>query len=117
MEATYPANSPLALALLALGGRAPDRADDLAFGPGDDPVYPTPFRVARAASATLGAVGLAVADLWRLRGGGAQAVRVDPRAAAASLKSSAYATLNGEKAKIWDPLTGHYRTRDGRHIF
>jgi crotonobetainyl-CoA:carnitine CoA-transferase CaiB-like acyl-CoA transferase len=109
--------SSLAHSILALGGRAPHGDDDLAFGAGGDPVYPTPLRIALAASAALGAVGMALSDVWRLRTGRRQAVRVEPRAAAASLKSSAYATLDGEKAKIWDPLTGHYRTRDSRHIF
>lgn len=109
--------SSLTHSLLALGGRAPREDDDLGFGAGGDPVYPTPFRVALAASAALGAIGLALSDVWRLRAGRGQAVRVAPRAAAASLKSSAYATLDGAPAKIWDPLTGHYRTRDGRHIF
>ena len=103
--------------ILRIGGRARRDDDELAFGPGGDPVYPTPFRIALAASAALGAVGLALADVWRLRTGRGQIVSVSPRAAAASLKSSAYATLNGKIAKIWDPLTGHYRTRDGRHIF
>jgi crotonobetainyl-CoA:carnitine CoA-transferase CaiB-like acyl-CoA transferase len=103
--------------LLAIGGRARRDDDALDFGPGGDPIYPTPFRVALAASAVLGAIGLALSDIWRLRTGRSQAVGVSPRAAAASLKSSAYATLNGRKAKIWDPLTGHYRTHDSRHIF
>jgi crotonobetainyl-CoA:carnitine CoA-transferase CaiB-like acyl-CoA transferase len=98
--------SSLTHSILATGGRAPQAGDDLAFGPGGDPVYPTPLRI-----------GLALSDIWRLRTGRGQAVHVSPRAAAASLKSSAYATLNGEKPKIWDPLTGHYRTRDGRRVF
>lgn len=103
--------------ILSVGGRAPQAGDDLAFDQGGDPVYPTPLRIAAAASAALGAIGLALSDVWRLRTGRGQAIRVSPRAAAASLKSSTYATLNGERAKIWDPLTGHYRTRDGRHVF
>jgi crotonobetainyl-CoA:carnitine CoA-transferase CaiB-like acyl-CoA transferase len=103
--------------LLAIGGRGRRSDDALAFGPGGDPVYPTPYRVALAASAALGAIGLALSDIWRLRTGRGQAIGVDPRAAAASLKSSAYVTLDGRKAKIWDPLTGHYRTRDDRHVF
>lgn len=67
--------------ILAIGGRARRDDDELAFGPGGDPVFPTPFRIALAASAALGAAGLALADVWRLRTGRGQAVRVDPRAA------------------------------------
>jgi crotonobetainyl-CoA:carnitine CoA-transferase CaiB-like acyl-CoA transferase len=103
--------------ILALGKRAP-RADDALeiAGPGD-PVFPTPFRIADAAAASLAAIGLAVGDLWRLRGGSAQRVHLDTRSAAASLRSSAYMTRDGVKPVSWDPLVGHYRTRDARHIF
>jgi crotonobetainyl-CoA:carnitine CoA-transferase CaiB-like acyl-CoA transferase len=65
----------------------------------------------------LGAVGLAASDLWRLRAGKPQAVSVDRHAAAASLRSNTYVRRNGEKPVSWDPLTGHYSTRDGRHMF
>ena len=34
-----------------------------------------------------------------------------------SLKSNTYVLCNGERPVSWDPLTGHYPTRDGRHMF
>ncbi|HKV17077.1 MAG TPA: CoA transferase [Reyranella sp.] len=103
--------------ILALIGR-PRRADDqLTIAGGSDPVFRTPWRVAEAGAAALGAIGLAVSDLWRLRTGKAQAVSVDRHAAAASLRSNTYVRRNGEKPVAWDPLTGHYPTRDGRHMF
>jgi len=40
---------------------------------GEDPVFVTPWRIGLAGSAALGAVGLAVSDLWRLRTGKPQA--------------------------------------------
>lgn len=110
-------NDGLSHDILALIGR-PRRADDrLTIAGGTDPVFRTPWRVAEAGAAALGAVGLAVSDLWRLRTGTAQAVSVDRHAAAASLRSNTYVRRNGEKPVAWDPLIGHYPTRDGRHVF
>jgi len=94
------------------------RADDsLTFANGEDPVFVSPWRITRAGSAALGAVGLAVSDLWRLRTGKPQGVTIDRHAAAASLRSNTYVTQNGKKPVSWDPLTGHYPTRDGRTMF
>jgi len=103
--------------ILKLGNRAPRNDDRLEIAGTGDPVFPTPFRIATAASAVLGAAGLVLSDLWRLRGNAAQSVRIDTRSAAASLRSSVYVTRDGVKPKFWDPLVGHYRTRDARHIF
>lgn len=103
--------------ILSLGRRAPREDDRLEMSGAGDPVFPTPFRIATAASAVLGAAGLALSDLWRLRGNAAQSARIDTRSAAASLRSSVYVTRDGVKPKFWDPLVGHYSTRDGRHIF
>jgi hypothetical protein len=94
------------------------RADDrLTLTGSNDPVFVTPWRIAETGSAALGAIGLAVSDLWRLRAGKPQAVTIDRRAAAASLRSNTYVRRNGEKPVSWDPLAGHYPTRDGRTMF
>ncbi|MBS0220617.1 MAG: CoA transferase [Proteobacteria bacterium] len=103
--------------ILALLGREKRADDRLTFDSGGDPVFCTPWRIAEAGAAALGAVGLAVSDLWRLRTGRPQAVSIDRHAAAASLRSNTYVRRNGEKPVSWDPLTGHYPTRDGRHMF
>ena len=52
---------------------------------GADPAARTRYRVGTAGAAALGALGLAAAHVWQLRGGRAQRVAVDVRAAAASL--------------------------------
>jgi crotonobetainyl-CoA:carnitine CoA-transferase CaiB-like acyl-CoA transferase len=98
-------------------GRSPRADDRLALSGGDDPVFPTPWRVGRAGSAALGAIGLAASDLWRQRTGRAQEVAIDLRAAAASLRSNTYVLRDGKRPLSWDPLSGHYPTRDGRHMF
>ena len=107
----------LAHDILSLIDRAPRADDRLELSGGDDPVFPSPWRVGRAGAAALGAVGLATSDLWRLRTGRAQSVAVNLRAAAASLRSNTYVMQNGEKPVSWDPLAGHYKTRDGRTMF
>ena len=76
---------------------------------GDDPVLPVRYRIAAAASASLGALGLAVAQL----SGKPQRVSVDARAAAVSLRSARYLRVNGEAPKVWDPMSGFYPVRDG----
>ena len=84
---------------------------------GSDPVFPTPYRIGTAGAASLAAVGLAVSELWRLRTGRGQRVSVDVRAAAASLRSARYLTIDGMPPKgPWDPLSGFYPARDGRWV-
>jgi crotonobetainyl-CoA:carnitine CoA-transferase CaiB-like acyl-CoA transferase len=107
----------LAHDILGLLGRGRRADDSLAIDGGNDPVFKTPWRIAHAGSAALGAIGLAVADLWRLRTGKTQAVTVDRHAAVASLRSNTYVLKDGKRPVSWDPLTGHYPTRDGRHMF
>lgn len=102
--------------VLKLTGRMPRADDDVRFT-GGDPVFPTPFAIGSAGAAALGAIGVAASDLWRLRTGRGQAVAVDLRAAAASLRSNTYVLRDGQKPVSWDPLAGHYATSDGRHMF
>lgn len=110
-------SADLAYSILRQLGREKRGDDRLSITGRDDPVFVTPWRIGQAGSAALGAVGLAVSDLWRLRTGAPQSVNVDTQAAAASLRSNTYVLRNGERPVSWDPLTGHYPTRDGRHMF
>ncbi|HEX9183581.1 MAG TPA: CoA transferase, partial [Burkholderiales bacterium] len=98
--------------LLALGGLQGEVQIS-----GADPVLRTPFRVGAAGAAALGAVGLAAAELWRLRTGRHQQVAVDLRAAAASLRSGYYLRIDGKPPPApWDPMSGFYRVKDGRWV-
>lgn len=110
-------SNDLTYSILGQLGRARRADDSLTLTGGEDPVFVTPWRIGRTGSAALGAVGLAVSDLWRLRTGRPQAVTIDRHAATASLKSNTYVLRNGEKPVSWDPLSGHYATRDGRTMF
>jgi crotonobetainyl-CoA:carnitine CoA-transferase CaiB-like acyl-CoA transferase len=84
---------------------------------GDDPVFPTPYRVAASGAAAVAAAGYAAAELWRLRSGHRQQVAVNARAAAASLRSTRYLKVDGRTPDgPRDPLSGFYPVRGGRWI-
>ncbi|MDF3009970.1 MAG: coA-transferase family protein, partial [Burkholderiales bacterium] len=81
---------------------------------GEDPVLPVRYRIGTAGAASLAALGLAVEELWELRGGARQRVDVDLRAAAVSLRSARYLRVNGKPPPPpWDPLSGFYPVREG----
>jgi crotonobetainyl-CoA:carnitine CoA-transferase CaiB-like acyl-CoA transferase len=84
---------------------------------GCDPVLPSPFKIGEAAAATIGATALAAADLWRLRTGGAQQVRLDTRAAAMAFRSERHLRIDGQPPPpLWDDIAGFHATGDGRWI-
>ena len=103
--------------ILGLLGRQKRADDSLTFTNGEDPIFASPWRIGLTGSAALGAVGLAVSDLWRLKTGKPQSVSIDRHAAAASLRSNTYVMQNGKKPVYWDPLAGHYKTADNRTMF
>jgi hypothetical protein len=76
---------------LQLGGiEVPDPDTDFSIE-GEEPVLPSPHRLATGAAVGRLLTGLAAAELWRLRSGQRQTVSVDARHAAASLRSYMYA--------------------------
>jgi crotonobetainyl-CoA:carnitine CoA-transferase CaiB-like acyl-CoA transferase len=90
--------------ILEAAGFEPRRGAEIV---GDDPVLPVRYRIAAAASASLAALGLAVATT-------PQQVRVNARAAAISLRSARYLRVNGKPPPSpWDPFSGFYPVRDG----
>jgi crotonobetainyl-CoA:carnitine CoA-transferase CaiB-like acyl-CoA transferase len=84
---------------------------------GGDPVLPGNFLIGAAATASIAAAALAAAELWRLRTGRPQAVRVDARDAAAAFRGERYLRVDGRKSPDpWGPISGLYRCGDGRFI-
>lgn len=73
---------------------------------GAGPVLPSSFAVADAIQASMAAAAGAAAELWHLRHGRRQQVRV-PREHAV-LESCAHFTLDGVAPDLWDKLSGLY---------
>jgi len=101
--------------LLPFAGWDDERANDLTIAGGTDPILPTSFRVTDTSTAALGALGLAVSDLWESRTGRRQQVTVDARRATASLRSGKYMQLDGAGVSTErNTVMGTYPTKDGR---
>src|ERR1700734_1000538 len=101
--------------ILPVAGLDPERARAVEFTGGNDPILPTSFKIGETSAACLAAIGLAVSDLWELRGHKKQDVAVDARRATASLRSGHY--LKMEKAEVSherNPVMGMYPAKDGR---
>jgi crotonobetainyl-CoA:carnitine CoA-transferase CaiB-like acyl-CoA transferase len=85
--------------------------------PGAEPVLPSSFAIGTAAQASIAAAALAVAELWRLRTGERQRVRVPMRDAAIEFRSERYLRIDGQPApELWDKIAGAYRCGDGRWV-
>ena len=101
--------------LTSIAGWDEQRISEVEFTGGTDPILPTPFRIGDTAAASLAAVGLAVSDLWKIRTGRGQDVRVDVRQATASMRSSRYITKDGKSiAAERHTLMGVYPAKNGR---
>ncbi|VCU72005.1 Formyl-coenzyme A transferase [Pigmentiphaga humi] len=73
---------------------------------------PSVFAVTELAAASIGAAGLALAELLALRGGQAPAVRVDRRLASFWFDSS-LRPVGWKRPPTWDAVAGDYETADG----
>jgi len=81
---------------------------------GAEPALPSSFAIGTAARASIAAVGLAAAEVFRHRGGGAQTVAVAMRDAAIEFRSERYLRIDdGPAPELWDAIAGLYRCRDG----
>ncbi len=70
--------------LLDLGGLPRSAAERVTII-GADPVLPTRYRIGTAGAGVLAATGVAASELWRIKTGRTQTVKVDVPAAAISL--------------------------------
>jgi crotonobetainyl-CoA:carnitine CoA-transferase CaiB-like acyl-CoA transferase len=101
--------------ILPIAGWPEERAREVEITGAFDPILPTPFRLAETSTATLAAVGLAVSDLWELRTGRHQQVRIDTRRATASLRSGKYLKLDGVPVSdAANAIMGFYPAKNGR---
>ena len=89
---------------------------------GQDPIFPLPFRVGDAGAAVIAAGAAMAAELWRIRTGRPQRVRVEVDAAAAAMRSNQYLQRD---PPVHDPTPVSirgldqdiYRTRDDRWLY
>ena len=103
-------------ALWRMAGQA-DAALDAVTLTGAEPALPSSFAVGTAAQASIAACALAAGELWRLRTGRRQDVRVDMRAAAIEFRSERYLRIDGKPpVDPWDRIVGLYRCGDGRWV-
>lgn len=84
---------------------------------GQDPILPSPFPIGEIGATVLAAIGFEISELWYLQTQRKQTVTIDVEAAAMVQRSHQYLKLmNGTEFKLWDPLSGFYRTKDNRWI-
>jgi len=101
--------------ILPIAGWDEKRQSEVEIAGSLDPVLPTPFHITETSTAALAAVGLAVADLWKLRTGRQQEIKIDPRRATASLRSGKYIKLNGTVVSdAPNGVMGFYPAKNGR---
>jgi crotonobetainyl-CoA:carnitine CoA-transferase CaiB-like acyl-CoA transferase len=102
--------------LMTLTGRS-NELDGQVKVTGNDPVLPTRFPIGEAVAGVHAAIGLAVSDLWELQTGRKQEVKVDVRAAAATLQSYVYLRVKGSRDRTIPPnVTRFYPAKDGRWV-
>ena len=101
--------------LLPLAGWTDERTKELSITGGTDPILPTSFRIGESSAAALGALGLAISDLWETRTGRRQEVSVNTRRATASLRSGKYMQMDEAGVSTErNSVMGVYPTKDGR---
>ncbi len=109
--------------LMAIRGRGAPEDGEVTLT-GRDPVFSTRFRIGETSAAVLGAVGVAVSDIWEARTGRRQRAVVDARHAAACLRSTHYLQTRSVDGTFSVPespsmrhmaaITQPWPTRDGR---
>ena len=84
---------------------------------GDGPVSASSFPVDAVAQSTIALVGLAAAEIWRMRSGERQTVTVDARHAAAEFRSERFLRIkDSPPAELWDAIAGAYPCGDNRWV-
>jgi len=85
--------------------------------PGAEPVLPSSFAVGTAAQVSIAASALAAAELWRLKTGEHQRIRVAMRNAAIEFRSERYLRVDSAPPPdLWNKIAGAYRCGDGRWV-
>ncbi|MFC0241352.1 CoA transferase [Rhodopseudomonas telluris] len=84
---------------------------------GDEPQLPSSFRVDAAAQVSIAASAIAAAQIWEMRSGQTQTIKVDSRHAAIECRSERYLRRDGEPPPpMWDPIAGVYQVKGGGYV-
>jgi hypothetical protein len=104
--------------LLATVGLDPkDAGGSINFTGPTDPIYDSPYYLAEGMSAILGAIGTAVAQIWKMRGGEEQDVTVDRLHAVQAMHRVNFLKQNGDPIVLtacFNPTGLTHRCLDGR---
>jgi crotonobetainyl-CoA:carnitine CoA-transferase CaiB-like acyl-CoA transferase len=85
---------------------------------GSDPMLPVRYNLIAPGAASMAAAAMAAADLWALRTGRHQQVKITARAAMLALRSSRYLKIDGKRPPPDDEaITGFYQLKDGRWMY
>lgn len=103
--------------LVNISGLPAEIANAVEFS-GSGPYFPTRYNIVPPGAAAMAAAGLAAAELWKIKTGRQQQVKIEAGAVAAALRGSRYLRVNGEKpSSDHDKVSGFYRLRDDRWIY
>ena len=110
-------DSKAALAdLWGLAGGDPAALERVTFT-GSEPIFPTSFRIATAAQASIGAVALAASEAWRMKTGRAQRVEVDMRHALNEYLGEDYLVIAGQsRGGLPNPAHGLHPAKNGGYV-
>jgi crotonobetainyl-CoA:carnitine CoA-transferase CaiB-like acyl-CoA transferase len=99
----------------ALGG-APGALDDVQLV-GEDPVLPSSYPIGTMAAAAVGVAAVAAAQVWQVRTGEQQAVRIDVDQVMTAFRSEQFLRVDGARAgDVWNAFSGFYRTGDDEFV-
>ena len=103
--------------LLQLAELPASTADNVEIS-GTDLLLPTPYKFVAPGAACIAATGMMAAELWKLKTGRTQQVRLDTHAAATALRSPRYLKLDGKKVEEdGSKISGFYQLKDGRWMY
>ncbi|MBV8084571.1 MAG: CoA transferase, partial [Chloroflexi bacterium] len=107
--------------LMAMAGEEP--ASAFVEYAGQDPIFPTPFRIGDLGAASIGAAAAEAARLWQDRTGRGQRIHIDVDSAAIAMRSSRYIRVapppgsqEGRPNRAGGGL-GIYQTKDHRWMY
>ncbi len=99
----------------ALGG-APGALENVEVV-GTDPVLPSSYPIGAMAAAAVGVAAIAAAQVWQVRTGQQQAVRIDVDQVMTAFRSEQFLRVDGARpGEVWNAFSGFYPTGDDQFV-